>query len=51
MLKQLKIIWEQNPELRLGQLITNLGNTEDIDVYFMEDIYLINSLRDLYKIK
>ena len=50
-LKQLQVIWEQNPDLRLGQLITNLINTRDTDVYYMEDIYLINALRDLYETK
>jgi uncharacterized protein YihD (DUF1040 family) len=50
-IKQLQVIWEQNPDLRLGQLITNLYNTEDMDVYIMEDIYLINALRDLYETK
>ena len=50
-LKQLEIIWKQHPDCRLGQLICNLDNTRDTDVYFMEDIYLINALRDLYEIK
>ena len=49
-LSDLKIIWLKQKNLRLGQLINNLGDTEDIDVYYMEDMYLINSLRDLYKL-
>ncbi|MCK9556326.1 hypothetical protein M0R19_08925 [Candidatus Pacearchaeota archaeon] len=42
-LKELKNIWKELPDLRLGQLIQNLG-----DVYYIEDDDLIKRLRKLY---
>jgi hypothetical protein len=43
----LKNIWMQNTDLRLGQLIGNLNE----DIYFMEDEVLIKKLREFYGIK
>jgi uncharacterized protein YihD (DUF1040 family) len=34
-LNKLYIAWSRNPDLRLGQLISNLNNTRDI--FFIED--------------
>lgn len=45
-LAELKRIWLEFPDLRLGQLIDNLGN----GVYFMEDDELIAALKKLYNI-
>lgn len=42
-LKQVQEIWEQFPDLRLGQLIQNLG-----DVYHLEDDKLIEELKKTY---
>jgi uncharacterized protein YihD (DUF1040 family) len=44
-LKELEKIWESNSNLRLGQLILNLG-----DVYYLEDDLLVESLK-LFMIK
>lgn len=43
-LKEIETIWNKNQDLRLGQLIQNLG-----DVYFLEDEELIKRLKELYK--
>jgi len=40
-LKELRKIWEENPDLRLGQLLLNLG----FDFYYLEDDVLIESLK------
>jgi uncharacterized protein YihD (DUF1040 family) len=43
-LKELRKIWEEHPDLRLGQLMLNLG----FDFYYIEDDELIKKLIKLY---
>jgi len=43
-LKELERLWDENPDLRLGQLINNLG-----EVYYLEDENLIKRLKLIYK--
>lgn len=43
-LKALQKIWERHPDLRLGQLLLNLG----YDFYYTEDVKLIEQLEKLY---
>ncbi|MHA1343586.1 MAG: hypothetical protein ACTSQG_06350 [Promethearchaeota archaeon] len=42
-LKEIEEIWNENNELRFGQLIMNLG-----DVYYMEDEILLSGLECIY---
>jgi len=49
-LERLKIIWEKNPDLRLGQLILNAEKSDLIftSVYNTEDNDLLNELEERY---
>lgn len=50
MLEVIKNIWEQNPDLRLGQLFANLPM--DINrLYFIEDEDLIALIKRFYEDK
>ena len=42
-------IWKKNPDLRLGQLIDNAINKENI--FYIEDIDLERQLKNFYKEK
>jgi uncharacterized protein YihD (DUF1040 family) len=46
-LKQLEEIWQEHPDLRLGQLILNMvrGEYPNPTLYYMEDDRLIDHLR------
>ena len=48
-LKEIEKIWEENPDLRLGQLIANV--VDESAIYFVEDEYLIDELKEVYKPK
>lgn len=45
-LARLKVIWDKNPDLRLGQLICNAVPAEVL--YFAEDDELIEAVEELY---
>lgn len=45
-LSQLNELWHKNPDLRLGQLISNVFL--DPELYFIEDEELINGLIKYY---
>jgi len=49
-LERLKIIWEKNPDLRLGQLILNAEKSDLVfsSVYNTEDNDLLNELEERY---
>ena len=44
-LAELLTLWKNNPQLRLGQLLLNLG----FDFYYVEDYDLIAELEKFYK--
>jgi len=46
MLNRLQTIWEKYPDLRLGQLITNVFRGEGL--YYLEDDTFINAIEDYY---
>lgn len=46
MLDELRKLWEKYPDLRLGQLITNVINNPTL--YYIEDAELIRTLNDFY---
>ena len=45
----LKQIWKMNPDLRLGQLILNAVNEEDL--YYMEDDKILEKIVSTYSQK
>jgi uncharacterized protein YihD (DUF1040 family) len=45
-LEEVEKIWMQNPDLRLGQLINNLG--KDGSIYYLEDEALMKRMRRFY---
>lgn len=48
-LKQLRDIWKQVPDWRLGQLFCNLQRYEDSDLFFYEDQELIDAFKSYFK--
>lgn len=48
-LKEIQNIWEQYPDLRLGQLILNVIN--DPAAYYIEDDALIKTLKEFYEVE
>lgn len=46
-IEMLRIFWKLNPELRLGQLISNGANHIKEDVFCVEDKKLIDSIKDI----
>ena len=48
-LKEIQNIWEQSPDLRLGQLIINVIN--DPAAYYIEDDALIKTLKEFYGVE
>jgi hypothetical protein len=46
-LKELERLWNEHPDLRLGQLIQNVSHLGD--TYYLEDDELIELLKDIYK--
>lgn len=47
-LNEIEKIWNENPDLRLGQLILNLFLTP-YSLYFVEDEDLVDKLKEYYK--
>lgn len=45
-LEELKIIWKEVPDLRLGQLLLNV--LQDPALYYVEDADLVKYLRNFY---
>lgn len=45
-LEELKIIWKEVPDLRLGQLVLNV--LQDPALYYVEDADLVKYLRNFY---
>lgn len=47
MLSVLRAVWEQNPDLRLGQLLVNAVRPEEPcpEVFYVEDASLLEGLR------
>jgi len=43
----IRLIWEEYPDLRLGQLICNV--VRDPELYYIEDEDLIKELKEFYK--
>ena len=48
-LQELKKVWEQCPDLRLGQLICNV--VQDPALYYVEDYELVDALKQFYKVE
>ena len=46
-LDKIKTIWKNNPDLRLGQLISNV--LQDPALYYCEDDMLVKYLEDYYE--
>ena len=46
-LEEIKIIWKNNPDLRLGQLLLNLVANANM-LYYVEDNDLIQALKEMY---
>jgi hypothetical protein len=44
-LKELQKIWEVNPDLRLGQMLLNAVDQDDIALFFTEDDELISIMK------
>ena len=36
-MERLKLLWKKNPELRFGQLISNLTESGEKDIFYLED--------------
>lgn len=47
-LQRLEVIWKKYPDLRLGQLIMNVGNENSL--YYLEDDELIEKLERFYEV-
>lgn len=43
-LEALRAFWEENPDLRLGQIVGNCANIAHCDPYFLEDGPLLTLL-------
>lgn len=43
-LEKLKIYWEANPDLRLGQIVSNIASRKACDPFYIEDSILIHML-------
>ncbi len=44
LLDQLEFYWDQNPDLRLGQIIYNIAYNEGVEVFAIEDSILFNGI-------
>jgi len=49
LLARLKVAWEKNPDLRLGQLLMNVYR--DPVLYYVEDDELITAMEKLYGLR
>lgn len=46
-LEQLEDYWEDHPDLRLGQIVSNIAQKEGVDdPFFIEDEELLEGLKD-----
>ena len=50
-LEELRELWKQVPDWRLGQLFCNTQRNEGYDLFFYEDDELINAIKNLLGIK
>ena len=49
-LKQLEIYWKANPDLRLGQIISNMSTTLGMqDCFYVEDDAMLKAIEDSIK--
>lgn len=48
-LVELAHIWYAHPDLRFGQLLINVFNSVNKDVYYIEDDELIELIKNSYK--
>jgi uncharacterized protein YihD (DUF1040 family) len=48
-LSRLQAVWKKYPDLRLGQLITNVFRSDSL--YYLEDDRLIDIIEEFYKLK
>lgn len=49
-LSELELLWKNNPDLRLTQLISWIGlKTNSNDLYYVEDDVILQSLKELTK--
>lgn len=46
-LNEIALIWEQNPDLRFGQLIMN-AFSNDIALYYADDERVLNQIKRVY---
>lgn len=49
-LTRLEALWDQNPDLRLGQLIANVID-DHTRIYYIEDFELVDNLEAFYEHK
>ncbi len=47
-LAEIQKIWEQNPDLRLGQLLMNCCSNGEV-LYNLEEDILLNRMKEVYK--
>ena len=45
----LRLYWEANPDLRLGQIVGNVARDVGLGPYYMEDDILVQVLQDALK--
>lgn len=43
-LSELFLVWKESPDLRLGQLLSNLANTSDL--FYLEDENMVARMRE-----
>ena len=48
-LNRLQAVWKKYPDLRLGQLITNVFRSDSL--YYLEDDRLIDIIEEFYNLK
>ena len=46
-LDELRFLWEEVPDWRLGQIFCNLQRRENRDIFFYEDDELIKAIKDM----
>ena len=48
-LSRIRRLWHMYPDLRLGQLLINVVNNPDHDIFYVEDDALISMIEDYQK--
>jgi uncharacterized protein YihD (DUF1040 family) len=48
-LSELQLIWQDRPDLRLGQLLMNVFSEAEEDLYYMEDDEIIRAIERYYR--